>query len=188
VPAARSWGDADSRHASRSASGICASTSSSRSVVPAPIVVPLTPFGTALRRSTSVSAATIRSRRSGTRSVPPARATAPLPSSPAAAATESGRASSTRLFPLRDASLQRVVHLAGRPDAKRLELLVRFGSRRDERRRRSVHRQDGQPGARRDVEDDPRELGCQPLDEEACRVVLERDLRPAALGPSHPPP
>src|ERR671923_29753 len=78
VPIERSCGEAAWAQASRSAAGICGSTSSSARVVPAPMRVPSIPRGTASARWTSVSARTIRSRRSGTRSVPPARATEPL--------------------------------------------------------------------------------------------------------------
>src|SRR5205823_10683790 len=67
-------------------------------VVPAPILVPSTPRGTASPTSTSVSARTSPSRSSGTSSVPPARATEPFPSAAAASSALDGRRSSTSLL------------------------------------------------------------------------------------------
>src|SRR6185437_3866235 len=89
----RSCGDAASRHASRSASGIPDSASSSASVVPAPIVPSRTPRGTTPRTSTSCSASSSPSRSSGTTSVPPC-----TKSPPSSSATSDGRRSSTLLL------------------------------------------------------------------------------------------
>src|SRR3954468_14537923 len=89
----RSCGDAASRHASRSASGIAGSTSSSASVVPAPITPSCTPRGTTPRTSTSRSASSNPSRSSGTTSEPPCRKSPPSRSS-----TLDGRRSSTLLL------------------------------------------------------------------------------------------
>src|SRR3954470_19897947 len=89
----RSCGDAASRHASRNASGIPGSISSSASVVPAPIVPSCTPRGTTPRTSTSRSASSRPSRSSGTTSVPPWTKT------PASSSAKSdGRRSSTLLL------------------------------------------------------------------------------------------
>src|SRR5712691_3227463 len=85
----RSCGDAASRHASRSASGICSSSSSSASVVPAPIRFPSTPRGMTPRTSTSLSAWRMPSRSSGTTSVPPCSARPPSRSSSEVALTSS---------------------------------------------------------------------------------------------------
>ena len=62
VPMFRSCGDAARRHASRSASGSSVDASSSASVVPAPIVRPEIPRGTASRTSTRLSAERIPSK------------------------------------------------------------------------------------------------------------------------------
>src|SRR5437588_944618 len=78
--------------------GIGGRTSSSASVVPAPMRVPSMPRGTASATWTSVSARTIPSRRSGTRSVPPASATEPLPRAATAASALGGRRSFTPLL------------------------------------------------------------------------------------------
>src|SRR5579884_1064322 len=86
----RSCGDAASRQASRSASGMAGSTSSSASVVPAPITLPWIPRGTTPRTSTSRSASSSPSRKSGTTSVPPWSGSPPSSSS-----TLDGRRSST---------------------------------------------------------------------------------------------
>src|SRR3954468_17811648 len=92
-PMLRSCGEAASRHASRSASGIAGSTSSSASVVPAPMTPSCTPRGTTLRTSTSRSASSSPSRSSGTTSEPPWRKRPPSSSS-----TLDGRRSSTLLL------------------------------------------------------------------------------------------
>src|SRR3954454_10767688 len=118
----RSCGAAASRHASRSASGIAGSTSSSASVVPAPITPSRTPRGTTPRTSTSVSAVSNTSRSSGTTSVPPWTRTPPSSSS-----TLDGRRSSTLLL-LASALLglaQRAQHLLAGD-----RQLVHLGSRR----------------------------------------------------------
>src|SRR5579859_4912255 len=100
----RSWGDAASRHASRSASGIEESASSSASVVPAPITPLRTPRGTTPRTSTSCSATSNPSRSSGTTSVPPWTKTPPSSSS-----RLDGRRSSTPALRIR--GLERAEHL-----------------------------------------------------------------------------
>src|SRR4051794_25308518 len=131
-PMLRSCGDAASRHASRSASGICGSTSSSASVVPAPMTPSDTPRGTRRRTSTSFSPERIPSRTSGTTSVPP---WTKIP--PSSSATLDGCVSSTPLLLLR--RLQRAQHLfAG--DRQ----LVHVGARRvaDRVRDRSRDRHD----------------------------------------------
>src|SRR5262252_8860156 len=104
----RSCGEAASRHASRKASGIPGSTSSSARVVPAPILPSCTPRGTTPRTSTRRSASSRPSRSSGTTSVPPWTRTPPSSS-----ATLDGRRSSTLLllpFPLLGLA-QRAQHL-----------------------------------------------------------------------------
>src|SRR4029077_16224538 len=103
----RSCGDAPSRDASRNASGIPGSASSSASVVPAPITPSRTPRGTIPRTSTSRSASSRPSRTSGTTSVPPWTKTPPSIS-----ATLDGRRSSTLLLLLR--RLERAQHLLAR--------------------------------------------------------------------------
>src|SRR5579862_1578075 len=130
----RSCGDAASRHASRSASGIPVSTSSSPSVVPAPIVDPLTPRGTTPRTSTRVVALSSPSCMSGTTSVPPWIKTPPSSSS-----TLDGRRSSTASLLLRGP--ERAQHLLARDrqltdlGARRVADRVRDrGGDRDDRR------------------------------------------------------
>src|SRR4029079_1719201 len=102
----------------RSASGIPGSTSSSPSVVPAPITLSRTPRGTTPRTSTSVSALSRPSCNSGTTSVPPWTKTPPSSSS-----TLDGRRSSTLLLLLR--SFERAQHLLARD-----RQLVDLGARR----------------------------------------------------------
>src|SRR5215471_35540 len=107
----RSCGDAARRQASRSASGIAGSTSSSARVVPAPITPSAIPRGTTPRTSTSRSACSRPSRSSGTTSVPPWTKTPPSSS-----ATLDGRRSSTLLLlagPLLGLA-QRAQHLLAR--------------------------------------------------------------------------
>src|SRR5579862_1121441 len=94
----RSCGDAASRQASRKASGSVGSTSSSASVVPAPITPPRMPCGTTPRTSTSCSASISPSRSNGTTSVPPCTKTPP-PAGVGSSATLDGRRSSTLLLP-----------------------------------------------------------------------------------------
>src|SRR4051812_17687723 len=99
-PMFRSCGEAARRHASRSASGIWGSTSSSASVVPAPIRPPSIPRGTTPRTSTSFSAWRIPSRSSGTTSVPPWMKTAPSRASTLSALTSSNLLLRTLARPL----------------------------------------------------------------------------------------
>src|SRR5206468_12458259 len=105
-------------HASRRASGIPPSASSSASVVPAPMRLPLTPRGTMPRTSTSLSAFRIPSRRSGTTSVPPW-----IGIPPSSCSTLDGRRSSTPLLLL--GRLERAQHLLARD-----RQLMHVGSRR----------------------------------------------------------
>src|SRR5207237_4825529 len=139
VPIERSWGEAACAQASRSAAGICGSTSSSASVVPAPMRVPSMPRGTASATWTSVSARTMPSRRSGTRSVPPASATEPLPRAATAASALGGRRSFTPLLLARrlERPQQLVARDRERPDVRAGRVADRVRDRRggrDDRR------------------------------------------------------
>src|SRR3954453_21812343 len=139
APIERSCGDAASEQASRSACGICGSTSSSARVVPAPMRVPSIPRGTAVETWTSVSARTRPSRRSGTSSVPPARTTEPLPSAAVASSALDGRRSSTPLLLPLGGLAQRAQHLLA---ADRQRADVRSGRVADRIRDRGRCRDD----------------------------------------------